>query len=79
MIATIEIKEDLCIFLIKKRSTKLHNSWKKATIDKSDETCLVRQYFVHTLKLGCYNLNAQKYSKNSKLFSKDAYHHGFDV
>jgi len=54
MIATVEIKEDLCSFPMKKRLIKSHNFGGNATIDKIDERCLVnRGYFVRTLKWEC--------------------------
>ena len=46
---TIEIKEDLLSFRMKKGSMKLHNFWENATIEKTDGTR--SGYFVHMLKL----------------------------
>jgi len=45
IITTIEMKEELYSFS-KKKSTKSHNFWENATIDKIDERCLVRHYYV---------------------------------
>ena len=67
MIGTVEIKEDLCSFCMKKRSMKI-NFRENATVEKIDGSH--SRYFVHMLKSDC-----SKVLQNFEIFTMPMYHY----